>query len=118
MTLQRPSGAQFLLDVAPLKDSRQELDGPAEGALITLIDPERVPEIKMDRFIALYGLTRAEAEVCALVVDGRSLDEIAETRNTTPVTVKNQVAALLSKTGVARRSELIRLVIRIFPPVI
>lgn len=118
IALQRPSGqSPLLLDVAPLKDSKAELDGPLEGALVTIIDPDRVPHIRMDRFVALYGFTEAETEVCKLVLQGAAITEIAEKRSTSPVTVKNQIAAILSKTGVGRRSELIRMIIRILPPV-
>lgn len=118
MALTRPSAdASLLIDVAPLKDSRAELDGQLEGALITIIDPERVPIVRMDRFVVLYNLTPAEAEVCGLIIQGLSVNEIAEQRSTSPVTAKNQVAAILEKTGVHRRAELIRLVIRVLPPV-
>ncbi|WP_299606094.1 helix-turn-helix transcriptional regulator [uncultured Tateyamaria sp.] len=120
IALQRPSGqSPLLLDVAPLKDSKAELEGPLEGALVTVIDPDRVPHIRVDRFVALYGLTEAEAEaeVCKLVLQGVSIMEMAEMRSTSPVTVKNQISAILSKTGVGRRSELIRMVIRVLPPV-
>lgn len=118
IAVQRPSGqSPFLLDISPLKDSAAELDGPLDGALLTLIDPDRVPYLRMERFVALYGLTPAEAEVCRLIVQGCSVNDIAEIRSTQPVTAKNQVAAVLEKIGVRRRLELIHLVIRVLPPV-
>lgn len=118
MAIKRPSGAAPLLaDVAPLRDSKAELEGPLEGALITIIDPDRVPYVRMDRFVALYGLTPAEADVCSMVLQGVTINDIAEARSTSPITAKNQVAAILGKTGVNRRAELIRLVIRVLPPV-
>ncbi|MEM6408446.1 MAG: helix-turn-helix transcriptional regulator [Pseudomonadota bacterium] len=118
MTLERSSGGQpLLLDIAPLKDSKAQLEDPLEGALITIIDPDRAPYLKIERFAALYGLTPAETEVCRFIIEGKSLDTIAEARNTSPVTAKNQVAAILDKTGTSRRAELIRLVVRVLPPV-
>lgn len=118
MPLARPSGAAaLLLDVAPLRDSQAEIDKHLEGALITLIDPDRVPVVRMDRFEALYDLTPAEADVCTLIIQGLTVAEIAEMRSTSPATAKNQVAAILEKTGARRRAELIRLVIRVLPPV-
>ena len=118
IAVQRPSNlSPLLVDVSPLKDGKSELDGPLEGALITVIDPERVPYLRMDRFIALYKLTPAEADVCRFIIQGRSVSEIAEERNTSPTTAKNQIAAILDKIGVSRRMELIRLVIRVLPPV-
>ena len=118
LAIARPSGADpLLVDVAPLKDGNSELETQLAGALITIIDPDRVPDLRMERFVALYDLTPAEAEVCGLILQGLSGEEIAERRNTTPITAKNQIAAILSKTGVRRRAELIRLVIRVLPPV-
>lgn len=118
IAVKRPSGqSPFLLDVSPLRDSKGEIDTALQGALITIIDPDRVPYLRMDRFIALYSLTPAEAEVCRLIIQGLSVNDIAEHRSTTPTTAKNQVAAILQKIGVSRRLELIRLVIRVLPPV-
>jgi DNA-binding NarL/FixJ family response regulator len=77
------------IDVAPLKDSKAEPDGPLEGTLITIIGPERVPYLKMDRFIALYDLTAAEADVCRLILRGTPINDIAEMRNTSPFTIKS-----------------------------
>ncbi|MEM0988067.1 MAG: LuxR C-terminal-related transcriptional regulator [Pseudomonadota bacterium] len=118
MVIERASGAMpYLIDVTPLRDAKGELDPELEGALITIIDPERVPQMRIDRFVALYGLTQAEADVCRLILQGLSVADIAEQRGTTPVTAKNQVAAILAKTGVSRRAELCRLVVRVLPPV-
>jgi len=67
--------------------------------------------------VALYGLTPAEANVCGWIVQGLSINDIAKARSMTPITAKNQVAAILAKIGVGRWAELIRLVIRVLPPV-
>lgn len=118
MTLpRRSSGGPLLLDVAPLHDSQSDLSGRLEGALITLIDPDRLPDFEIDRFSALYNLTPAEADVCGFVLRGENTKGIAERRNTSPVTVKNQIATVLEKTDTHSRAELIRLVLRVLPPV-
>lgn len=114
----RPSGARpFLLEVAPVSDSAGELEANLSGALVTLIDPEHTPRLDIARFACLYGLTAAESEVCAHMVRGLTGPAIAELRSTKLETVKSQMAAVLAKTGVARRSELIRLVVRTLPPI-
>jgi len=118
IALRRPSqSSPFLVDVSPLKDSTSELDGPLEGALVTIIDPERVQHVRVDRFVTLYGLTEAEADVCKLIVQGKSVNEVAEIRNTSPVTAKNQVNAVLGKTNAGSRSQLIRMIVRVIPPI-
>lgn len=116
--VQRKSGRDpFMVDVSPLRDSRAELDIGLDGALITIIDPGGMPRVKIDRFAALYDLTPAETEVCGLILDGCSVAEIAEMRNTAPVTAKNQVATVLAKAGFTRRVQFIRMVMRVLPPV-
>ena len=114
----RPSGEQdFLIDIAPLKDSMRELDRSLHGSLITIIDPLTVPVPRTDRFAQLYGLTSAESEVLGYLIGGSSLEDIADKRNTSPITTRNQVAAILEKTGTRRRADLIRLLIRVMPPI-
>jgi DNA-binding CsgD family transcriptional regulator len=111
------SDTGLLVDVAPLSDGRGELERGLNGALITLIDPTKVPKMKLSRFAKLYTLTSAETEVCGLLLEGATSAEIAERRATSPVTTKNQISSILAKTGVNRRAELIRLLMRVMPPV-
>lgn len=118
ISVARPSGlTPLLIDIAPISDSSAELDPALDGALITLIDPERIPYLRLERFAALYGLTQAETDVCRCIADGAGIAEIAERRNTSPTTAKNQVSMVLSKAGVGSRAELIRLILRVLPPV-
>lgn len=118
LTITRPSGlTPLILDIGPISDSKAELERGLDGALVTIIDPERIPYLRLERFTELYGLTRAETDVCRLIADGASIAEIAERRSTTPTTAKNQVAAVLGKIGVGSRIEFIRLILRVLPPV-
>lgn len=52
------------------------------------------------------GLTRAEEEVLALVLDGYDNASIAATRRTSARTTANQVASIFRKLRVASRAEL------------
>lgn len=118
ISVTRPSGlTPFLLDIGPVSDSKAELDQGLDGALVTIIDPERIPYLRLERFTELYGLTKAETDVCRWIADGASIAEIADRRGTTPTTTKNQVSMVLSKAGVGSRIELIRLILRVLPPV-
>jgi len=117
-TVPRLSGDhEFLIDIAPLKDSLKELDPSLHGSLITIIDPLTVPVPPTDRFARLYGLTSAESDILRHLINGSSLEEISEQRSTSPITVRNQTTSILEKTGTRRRADLIRLVIRVMPPV-
>lgn len=118
VVVQRPSGAHpFLIEVAPLSDAAGELDPGLIGALITLIDPENPLRLEIGKFARLYGLTPAEASVCEQMVRGLTGRAIAEHRGTSPDTVREQMSAVLAKTGSTRRSGLIRLVVRTLPPI-
>lgn len=107
----------LLVELAPMSSKNVEILGASQGVLVTLIDPNRVPTAKLDRFSKMYGMTTAEAEVCGFVIQGMSISEISQSRNTTPTTTKNQVAAILSKTGTNSRLELIQLLLRVLPPI-
>ncbi|MDW3223434.1 MAG: helix-turn-helix transcriptional regulator [Paracoccaceae bacterium] len=114
----RPSGlTPLLLDIGPISDSKAELERGLDGALVTIIDPERIPYLRLDRFTELYGLTQAESDVCRWIADGASIAEIAERRGTSRATAKNQVSMVLSKARVSSRIELLRLILRVLPPV-
>lgn len=106
-----------LVDVKPAGDGDAELEPGLRGALITIIDTARLPKLDMTRFVALYGLTSAEADVCSRMMDGLTAAEIAEHRNTSPTTTKNQIAAILAKTNTRRRVDFIKLVLKVIPPI-
>ena len=54
------------------------------------------------------GLTTAEQELVALMLQGLRLKEIAARRSVTLHTVRSQLAASMAKVGVHRQSDLIR----------
>jgi len=53
-----------------------------------------------------HKLTRAERDLVAGIVRGKSNGELAAARRTSPATVKNQLSRLFSKTGTSGRVEL------------
>ena len=72
--------------------------GGLRGFIIELpLDPARLPPC----------LTEAEREIVALVLEGRSNQEIADARGARYRTVANQLAAIYKKLHVASRTELI-----------
>jgi DNA-binding CsgD family transcriptional regulator len=61
---------------------------------------------------ALYGLTPAEGEVAVLLAEGLSPADIADRRAVSLDTVRNQIKALLQKTGAPRLGGLIAVLAR------
>lgn len=63
----------------------------------------------VDRLESVFAITRAEASVLAGLATGHSVEEVASLRNASVLTVRKQVASLLSKMECSRQSELVRL---------
>ena len=63
--------------------------------------------------IANHALTTAEADIAVGVTEGHGLAELAEARGTSLHTVRNQLKAVLSKTGLHGQRDLVRLVIHL-----
>lgn len=70
------------------------------------IEPGKVLFVHPIPRATVDGLTAAENEVLALVLDGHDNGAIAEARATSPRTTANQVASIFRKLGVASRAEL------------
>lgn len=116
--IERRSGAHaYLVEVVPLADRDGEVESALEGALITIVDPDNVPPTSVTRFAQLHRLTPAETEVCALLVNGATRDEIADHRGTSPETTKQQIKSLMRKCDARQRGQLIRLIFRTLPAV-
>ena len=98
--------------VSPMR--RLNLDGrQSVRAIVLAADPTlRIrPAQKVMQF--LFGLTPAESRVAALLADGQSPAEIAETLGVSRNTLKTQLASMYSKTGTSRQAQLVRLMLQI-----
>lgn len=107
----------YLLEVSALRSADIEMSGGFNGVLVIVIDPENPPNINTNGLKELYNLTKAEQEVCKLVVEGLTTEEIAQARNTTIETVRSQIKSLTSKTYTKQRTELVKLALTVNPPV-
>ena len=114
--LQRHSAnAPYLVEISPLYE--ETIIGRVVGLMVIMIDPDYRKIISTRGMKEMFGLTKAEDNVCQLLVDGYSTSEIAEARNVSPITVKNQIKTILDKTGKRTRSDLIRQALTINLPV-
>jgi DNA-binding CsgD family transcriptional regulator len=80
-------------------------------AIVFVGDPDRVAEMEPARICQLYGLSRAEARVVALLAGGNRLDAVAETLGVTYDTVRKHLKQVFGKTGTDRQAELVRLLV-------
>lgn len=113
----RSRGSAWLLDIFPLNDLQGQIDGVFQGAAIFIIDPDRKDVISTHGMEALYGLTPAEGQVSALLAEGMRSEEIADTRNTSPETVRSQIKSLFTKTDSNSQADLVRLALKVNLPV-
>lgn len=80
------------------------LSGPP--AMILVLPTANPVSAQDSPLVAEHGLTPAEAEVVLQLAFGRSPREIADHRQASIHTVRNQIKAALAKTGLRRQSEL------------
>ncbi|MBL4667178.1 MAG: helix-turn-helix transcriptional regulator [Sneathiella sp.] len=107
----------WLVEVFPLGNLDGSIDRHFRGAAVFITDPEKKDIISTKGMQALFELTDAEAEVCALFAEGLSPNDIAESRNTNLSTVRGQIKTLYSKTGTSGHASLVRLALKVNLPV-
>lgn len=81
------------------------------GIAIADFSAERVtlPAAELTALARGFGLTEAEAAIAGLLVDGLSLEQIAEVRGVQRETVRNQCKTLLAKMHCHRQVDLVRM---------
>ncbi len=80
-------------------------------AMLFIGDPDQPTEFDHQRIAKLYGLSRAESRVAALVASGYRLDEAAEQLDVAYETVRKHIKQIFGKTGTYRQAELVRMMV-------
>ena len=83
----------------------------ADQATVFVCDPDYHPHIANAELSRLYGLTRAEASLAILLVNGNTLEEIAATLHISIHTARTHLKRILLKTDTSRQAELLRLIL-------
>ena len=86
-------------------------------ALLVVLDPDDSSQVSADGIAAMGLLSPAEAEICDLIVRGFSMTEIAQHRDRSLETIRNQSKAVLAKTDCQSRLDLLRLAMMTRSPV-
>lgn len=66
-----------------------------------------------DQLVRQFALTPAEAQLALQLAQGRTIDEAAIAAGVSRNTVRNQLAAIFSKTGINRQADLVRLILEV-----
>ena len=103
--VRRSCGGQYSLTVSGLRA------GFTPGlVLIAFRDPDLVDPTVGRRLAALYGLSKAEAEIATRLAEGAPPSEIAEHRGVSLETVRKQLKSVFDKLGCSRQSEAVAIV--------
>jgi len=75
--------------------------------------PGSAPPIDVTLLAAAFGLTNAECRIAAMLAEGMSLKQIAETLGVQHDTVRKQLQSVYKKTATNRQPELVRLLLHL-----
>lgn len=118
LVVHRPSGRPPLtVTVGPLRRELPELGGQA-AVMVMVTDPADLPpgEDPGAPLRGVYRLTRAEANVVLLLVQGKAPKEIARETGRSLHTVRTQLKAAYTKMGVTRQAEVVRVAAELLGP--
>lgn len=110
MVLPRPSLNRPLnVLVTPVCANGSLFPETGAAAAIFVSDPEAEEQTSEELLRQFYGLSRAEACVAALLVQGKTVKEICEGLSISLNTAKTHVKAIFEKTGTKRQVGLVKL---------
>lgn len=107
----RPSGKPaFRIAVAPQTAATCAI-GEGQGCLVAVFitDPDKEVPISLEELTVPYGLTRAEARVAKLVIEGKTPREAADELDVSYNTVRTHLTRILEKSGTDRQVEFVRM---------
>ena len=112
LTLSRPSGRLPLgVLCVPLRPDRLDPFPPRPSAMLFVSDPETRPPVPETLLARLYGLTPAEAGLCADLLRGQDVAGHAARRGVSLNTAKTHLRNAFAKTGTSRQADLLRLIL-------
>jgi len=111
MMISRPSGREpFWVFVSPASPARTLPWLDQTAVLVFLTDPEITPQPQIRALARFYRLTRAEERLLGEFVSAGSLATAADGLSISRNTAKTQMKQIYAKIGVARQSELVRMI--------
>ena len=98
----------FVVHLVPIV--RTARDVFSDGDALLVVTPVTMPEAPPRNLLtALFDFTPAEARIASLIVTGQSVSQIAASTGVGLETIRSQLKSVLSKTGVHRQVDLVRL---------
>ena len=100
----------LVIQVIPVIHSEKDPKSPSIAALAVIVDPLRDAGTHPTLIQKALGLTRAEANVAALLARGKDVRAIAASTHRTENTIRTQVKHILAKLDLTRQGALMHLV--------
>jgi DNA-binding CsgD family transcriptional regulator len=95
----------LVVHLIPIRRAAGDVFTRAEGLII--VTPVTMPEAPLTHILTgLFDLTPAEAKVARGIASGLNVEGLAGSLNLSPATIRNQLNAVLAKTGTKRQAEL------------
>jgi DNA-binding CsgD family transcriptional regulator len=111
MAIYRERGQPVLIFVNPIRARYQPPTSSDATAAVWISDPEDRSFSRSRRIRTIFELTCAEAALASEIAGGMTLIEIANSRNISRHTVRNQLKSIFAKTGARCQADLVRLVL-------
>ncbi len=112
ISVSRPSMRRPLsILVSPLRMERPLVWSERPAAVVFVSDPERAPEPPQSAFQRVWGLSPSQARVCAELVAGRGMREVAGRLGISYETARTHLKHALARTGARRQAELVTLLL-------
>lgn len=113
MPVTRPSGnSRLVLMVRSIPPGRWSESRARPAVAVFIRDPDAsAPQSAHEMTRRLFGLTRVEARLALLLVDGLTLDEAATRMTIRRNTARTHLRAIFCKTGVTRQTLLVKLLL-------
>jgi DNA-binding CsgD family transcriptional regulator/PAS domain-containing protein len=113
----RPSGLSDLGMVIRPIPSNQWSEGQSVPSVVVFVsDPETGSQVPTQVITRLFGFTPTEANLVMLLVNGLTLDEVAQQLNITRNTARTHLRSMFHKTGVGRQTLLVSLILKSVAP--
>jgi DNA-binding CsgD family transcriptional regulator len=106
----QPGQRPLTLLLMPLEQTIEPGIKQVPVALLFIGDPERSVSFDQTRIARLYGLSRAESRVAALLASGYRLEQVAESLDIA-YEMRKHLKQIFGKTGTYRQAELVRMLV-------
>ena len=113
----RSNGDDLLLEIMPIRDDGFSDRDNIRGTAVFVMDPGRSKIFSTEGLKSIFNLTQSESDVVDSLVNGLSVNQIAEARNTNADTVRGQLKSAYFKTGTSSQLDLLRKVVKANPPI-